>query len=237
MREDMFELIIERPRGGNWPRKPGRRPRDLDDAPRFESSSRNRGGTKWLNENLAPLVRFLRRRVGRPWNEVHAEIAKQLSLDSAVQKHVLDHVWQMIDLHPQVVDGKLCYSPPWYGGPRPIAEGSWQRDFYVCPQTGRLMLAPPPRRRPRPEPSPDRLRLDDTDQAFRIDGIWYRVRFAPVPARRVCLRDVILKRFLNESGMTGPNGALAREYGRDDRYAVSKQQMSSREIAALSRRR
>ncbi len=56
MREDMFELIIERPRGGaGWPRRRGRPPRNLEDAPRFESSSRNRGGTKWLNENLAPL--------------------------------------------------------------------------------------------------------------------------------------------------------------------------------------
>src|SRR5260370_32905789 len=133
MREDMFELIIERPRGGgNRPRRPGRPPRDRDDAPRFESSSRHRGGTKWLNENLAPLVRFLRRRVGRPWNDVHSEMTAQLSLTSAVQKHVLDHVRQMVELHVVLVDGKPHRATvPGYG-----REAIEHGQLYVCPRTG-----------------------------------------------------------------------------------------------------
>jgi hypothetical protein len=233
MREDMFELIIERPRGGGWKRRAGRPPRDLADAPRFESSSRRRGGTKWLNENLAPLVRFLRRRVGCPWNEVHREMAAQLSLDSAVQKHVLDHVWHMIELHPILVDGRPHHPRAMRGRLQPIEDHGWRRSFYVCPATGRLLLAPrydPPR----PAPSRDRVRLDDTHQALRLDGIWYRVQLAAVPAVRTRLRDVVLKRFLDEPGMTGSGGALARLYGRGDRYAVAKQQMSWRAIAALS---
>src|SRR5690349_16870367 len=112
MREDMFELIIELPHGsGNSPRRPGRPPRERDDAPPFESSSRHRGGTKWLNENLAPLVRFLRRRVGRAWNDVHSEMSAHLSLTSAVQKHVLDHVREMVELHVVLVDGKPHRAP------------------------------------------------------------------------------------------------------------------------------
>jgi hypothetical protein len=232
MREDMFELIIERPRGGNGPRRPGRPPRDLEDAPRFESSSRNRGGTKWLNENLAPLVRFLRSRVGRPWDEVHSEMAAQLSLKSAVQKHVLDHVWQMIELHAVLIDGRP-YHPlgDHRGRPRPI-QGYAERSFYVCPESRRLLLAPRWYRRPPPEPSPDRVRLDDTQVALRRDGIWYRVRLAPIPAARAYVRDAVLKRYLNERDI---DTALYELYGRLNRYAVTKQQMSTNEIAKLAR--
>lgn len=236
MREDMFELIIERPRGGNWPRRPGRAPRELDDAPRFESSSRNRGGTKHLNENLAPLVRFLRRRVGRPWNDVHREMAAQLSLGSAVQKHVLDHVRQLVELHVVLVDDRPYHATASRGRRDPIEGGRWSGRFYVCPRRGRLLEAP--RRTPvKLAPSRDRIRLDDEHLALRLDGLWYRVRFARVPAQLRGARDVVLKRGLDEGGMTGPSGALARSHGRDGWYAVAKQQLSRREIAALPRPR
>jgi hypothetical protein len=154
-------------------------------------------------------------------------MAAQLSLKSAVQKHVLDHVWQMIDLHVVLVDGK----PHDAKTLQPLTDGGWRRSFYVCPASGRLLMAPR-HGRPLPEPARDRRRLDDTHEAWRIDGIWYRVRFAPVPAARAQLRDVILKRYLNESGI---ERALTRLYGHSRSFAVAKQQMSWREIANLAR--
>jgi hypothetical protein len=236
MREDMFEVIIERPRGGNWPRKPGRPPRELDDAPRFESTSRRRGGTKWLNENLAPLIRFLQRRVGRPWNEVHKEMSARLSLRSAVQKHVLDHVRQMVERDVVIINGRPYHARGWGGRRAAIADRGWRASFYVCPLTGRLLAAPPYVNQ-LPEPARERLRLDDEHEAWRLDGIWYRVRFAPVSSPPACYwqRDVLLKRGLVEGGMRGHGGALERHYGRHDRFAVSKQQLSRREVAALAR--
>jgi len=236
MREDMFEVIIERPRGGrNYPRRPGRPMRELDEAPRMESMSRGRGGTKWLNENLAPLLRFLGRRVGRPWNEVHGEIAARLSLNSAVQKHVLDHVRQMVELHPVMVDGRPYYPVAHNGRLRALEGSKWSR-FYVCPRTG-LLMAAPRRGRKLPEPERDRVWIDPVHEAWRIEGVWYRIRFAPVPMARGRLRDVLLRRGLDENGVAGEGGVLHRAYGRADRYAVEKRQMSRREIVALARRR
>jgi hypothetical protein len=231
MREDMFEVIIERPRGGgNWPRRPGRPPRELEDWPRMQSMSRGRGGSKYLNENLAPLLRFLESRVGRPWNDVHAEMAAHLSMNSAVQKHVLDHVHHMVELHVVIIDGQPHRSDRW----RPIFSV-----LYVCPSTGLLLRAPRrPERPERPEPARERkyVVLDQANEAWRIEGIWYRIRFARVPEERARLRDALLHRGLDENGVVGRMGALQQAYGRCDRYAVEKRQMSRREIEALARR-
>ena len=39
----------------------------------------SRYGDKHLSENFSPLIRFLRRNVGRPWAVVHSEMAKVLT--------------------------------------------------------------------------------------------------------------------------------------------------------------
>src|SRR5438309_9686382 len=39
--------------------------------------SPRRPGEKWLNENLAPLRRYLESNVGRPWSKVYAEIRSE----------------------------------------------------------------------------------------------------------------------------------------------------------------
>jgi hypothetical protein len=91
-------------------------------------------------ENLAPLRRFLRSRVGRPWNDVHHEICALLNVRSAVQKHVLDHIREMVEVNVVMVDGVPHHKPGhWYGG-SPIVRNRW-REFYVCPLTGALRFA------------------------------------------------------------------------------------------------
>jgi hypothetical protein len=112
-----------------------------EESPRIEAMSRGRG-TKRLNENLAPLLRFLRRSVGRPWNAVHSEICAQISANSAVQKHVLDHVRQMVETNAVLIAGQP-YEPIALGTRRdrylPICSRR-MRAFYVCPHTGLLQL-------------------------------------------------------------------------------------------------
>ncbi len=54
--------------------------------------------TKWLNENLAPLKRFLGKQVGRPWDKVYSEIAENLKPTSTVQQHVRDHIEDFVAL-------------------------------------------------------------------------------------------------------------------------------------------
>lgn len=185
----MYEVIIERPRGGagwgrDWPRFDWRQAVDFaaqeravaaqqdrlwagatEDAPlpRLPSGPRLHGfsdggplklrmgprsRSKWLSENLAPLRRFLRRRVGQPWNEVHSEICAQIGLHSAVQKHVLDHLRHYVELHPVMIAGYPHY--PTGCGRNPdglLPLSSYGRSFYVCPDSGTLQLAGHPHRR------------------------------------------------------------------------------------------
>ncbi|MFC4256330.1 hypothetical protein ACFOWT_12990 [Croceibacterium xixiisoli] len=48
--------------------------------------------TKSLNENLRPLVRFLRSRRGQKWDDVFSEICAGLDTGSTVKMHVRLHV-------------------------------------------------------------------------------------------------------------------------------------------------
>ena len=70
MRSDMDRVLVGRPRMGERVRLRRLKSRqwkngDPEEAVRREAMSPGRG-TKWLNENLAPLERYLRSQVGRP---------------------------------------------------------------------------------------------------------------------------------------------------------------------------
>ena len=52
--------------------------------------------TKSLNENLAPLVRFIRKRIGRRWDDVFSEICEHLDTGSTVKMHVREHLEDFI---------------------------------------------------------------------------------------------------------------------------------------------
>lgn len=158
LRADMYEVIIERPRGGagwgrDWPRPNWRSYGQTDDDDRVDPGpSKLRMGprhrSKWLNENLAPLQRFLERRIGQPWDRVHSEICAHIAVRSAVQKHVLDHLRHYVELHPVMIDGvphhPIAYRTKEGRFYHPLS--SYGHAFYVCPETGRL-LAPQRRRR------------------------------------------------------------------------------------------
>jgi hypothetical protein len=142
VRKDMFEVIIERPRWGHQGMKrKGRRgertARAFDRAPKMLGMGRE-GRTKSLNENLAPLLRFLQTNVGRPWHGVRSEMSAVLSMSSTVQKHVMDHVKDFVEEHPVMIDG-VAHHPRASGG-RYHPLHRWRRwsQFYVCPETGLL---------------------------------------------------------------------------------------------------
>jgi hypothetical protein len=146
MRKDMFEIIIERPRYGGHGSAKGRyamKRRTNPEVLPCKEPMWFRGKSKELNENLAPLRRFLGRRVGRPWNTVWSELREFLSPKNAVQKHVYDHVLQFVELNPVMIDG-IPHHPEARGPNRdqfwPLSIYGW-RGFYVCPRTGLLRLA------------------------------------------------------------------------------------------------
>lgn len=182
MRHDMFELLLERPR--SYRGRHGRvapsyprgelRPRPLEDAPLVEAY----GGhyrTKYLDENLAPLRRWLGAQVGRPWDRVFAEICEHLPANSAVKKHVRDHVSDFVSTGVVNEDGVLYASSPRYGYRPLFAYRSRRPVLWVCPRTGILRAS----RSPRPNASARALR--DGRWLVRRKGGWVYVRTARLP--------------------------------------------------------
>jgi hypothetical protein len=206
MREDMSRVIVERPRIIDSVGRKGRS-RPLEDLPKQEGmrrSQRERGGYKTLNENLAPLRRFLERQVGRPWDKVYSEIAERLRVDSTVQQHVRDHLRDFVATRPR---RGIC---AWYtrGG------GSlWHQPLYVDPRDGilkrtdRLPEAKARRRkeaeRSRKQAPADRVELSSGCELRRIDGIWYEITLVPLPQPEYRsfteLRKVALQRYQRNS--------------------------------------
>ena len=96
MRDDMFKVIVERPRWGASHAaspKPKRTPHpDTHHIGLKRHAKIGAPYTKGLNENLAPLVRYLRRQRGRPWNDVFSEICASLDTGSTIKMHVREHI-------------------------------------------------------------------------------------------------------------------------------------------------
>ncbi|MES2289462.1 MAG: hypothetical protein V4530_06960 [Pseudomonadota bacterium] len=95
MRADMFKVIVERPRWGASHAPPVKLRKDRD--PRKQIGLRRHAReqaayTKALNENLAPLIRFVQRRVGARWDDVFSEICAGLDTGSTVKMHVRQHL-------------------------------------------------------------------------------------------------------------------------------------------------
>ena len=135
MREDMFKVIVERPR---WGRKYAARSKlRYDKVPdRKHATGRRlvleyRGYTKDLNENLAPLKRYLHKQVGRPWSKVYSEICEHLDASSTVKQHVRDHLTDFI-LVKVTVDRKGGFTASNHWG-RPMSPEHWWAKLYVDP--------------------------------------------------------------------------------------------------------
>lgn len=138
MRRDMHKVIVERPRRltlGLATRK-GRPARDGEDLPSREAIKRpytvqSNWRGKELSDHLTPLRRYLLKQVGRPWNKVFSEVCAQARLDSVVQRHLRQHVLQLVDTTPKLgKDGKPSVSR--------ITRAPY---LYVDPRNGLLQLA------------------------------------------------------------------------------------------------
>jgi hypothetical protein len=175
---------VERPRIPAFSTRKGRR-RALEEMPMHEGMRRGqalRGDRKELNENLAPLRRYLEGQVGRPWDKVYSEISVRLRSDNIVQQHVRSHVHDFVAVKPRRVHG-------WrnVGG-----RNLWWQPLYVNPVTGLLCRTdqlPEQKARRRAQGKKQaiqalRIPLADDRELRRIRGIWYEVRLAPLPEAR-----------------------------------------------------
>lgn len=130
MRPDMHEVVIERPRGGPRRRiapRPYRwRHDDEEDVPRVWKNAGSR--TRGFSDLLGPLRRFLRRSVGRRWDDVYGELRSGIAPRSVVHLHILQHLDHLVTLPHQLDPTDSTRT----------LHGWRVRGAYVCPDTGLL---------------------------------------------------------------------------------------------------
>ena len=257
MRDDMAKVIVERPRVGGEKVTKGRTPHDLENLPARKGLRRavqEAGDWKELNENLAPLRRYLASQVGRPWDKVWSEICANLRATSTVQQHVRDHVFDFVavrNLH--VCDAEIYVTYRW-GYTVPLARSRYE--LWVDPRSGilRRNRDRDRYRKARADQQKDhekklRMRMVAVSQELQYhcldDGGWWEVKLAPVPMEKRPRRsyggiiryydaelpvvDVVLNAGLSR---------LSREelYDRKGVYATAKRQLSKKDIKRLALR-
>jgi hypothetical protein len=234
----MAKVIVERPRCGGgvkFPRSSVRSanrmaPEDWQCRQSMKRPWELASCKKYLNENLAPLRRFLRSHVGRQWDEVYAEVCQRINRDSAVQLHIWQHLMQYVCTDPHIVRGEV--------GSRGRGLASYR--FFVHPRTGRLCVNDDAwcrrcRKNPKCEPRlPGRQTITDKGRHYRqIESAWHEVKFAPLPKNLDGLYDALL----DTSGKELTRDLLARLYPANvyhqDVYCYAKRQLDARESRRL----
>ena len=149
MRNDMAKVVTEAPRRGhrNPSKKWGRRlttdEYDSDDhGPSRAPMARYRQygwNAKEFSDVLGPLRRYLRKQVGRPWDQVWSEITHTLDSRSLTGQHIFDHIRWEVEQDAWIgEDGRLYHKRRW--GTIELTSG-----LYVHPVT-RLLHYKPDRR-------------------------------------------------------------------------------------------
>lgn len=247
MRKDMKHVIVDRPRtggdGGKSIPPKGTKKRlykemQSEDGPvNYQSSARGRvygWDCKQFNEHLAPLIRWLSKQVGRPWDDVWKEICDGLSADKMTTAHVRHHADDFVEKNCTIVDGELCDSR---GAVLNKSGWRWHR-FYVDPETGNLREFEK-RRKYRYRHGRKKDWVDGKNDNFRyycLDGLWYEVELKPLPdaGRHYLVWDYVLA--AGRDTYKGSYLAECRDYYRRSVYAASKRQINSQEIRRLNLR-
>lgn len=257
MRRDMSKIIVERLREGSrwktWRRTgrfdPSRIVLDEegeDDLSQgraaYRRATKSSRHAKSLNENLAPLRRYLLAQTGRPWDAVWSDICEHLKPTNTVQQHVRDHIDDFVAVRTSLKDGCIYFSRPGYA-PCPLDDSKWRQPLlYVDPATGVLKQNPhveryERRRRRKRQAAAEELakrlrRLPDRSKVLILldDGNWWEVTLARAAAisRDRAPGTVEIVDVVERAGLS----ALAREqrYGDAELVAVAKRPLSKREL-------
>jgi len=230
MRKDMHRVIIETSRKGKTYARPIRKKisvHDLtddgdikDNYPTKISTKRDAAGSgdpSYQDDRLRPIIRYLKKQVGRRWDDVWSEICanNQDFMGDHLRRHVLGYVSEKVRIEgDEIIDLERNYAVYYYGD-----------YFYVDPVSG--VLKQVPRRVFRPNKAVFNIVSMDGVDYFKHDGIWYRVKYRPVsecPSYKVwgCVDDVF-----------GHVRDFFSAYGRSV-YCYWKQQANSKECKRLN---
>jgi hypothetical protein len=250
----MYKVIVERPRVWKGGYGQAARLRDDHDGP-VHLGMRTGYGYRGLNENLAPLRRYLLAQVGRPWDKVFSEICSGIDRRNTVQQHIHQHIEDFIATRVEIRDGELVDLS---SRDRFLRYGGMHQQLFVDPRTGLIRINKKYRhwrshrsahaeREERAQAEVDARRrvLDERTLLLRLNDVWFEVTLAELPGYREVVTmdsprrtrmivdaryDAVLRR--KTSLAHTDSQERKRVYGSCDLYAVSKRQLSKREIKA-----
>lgn len=247
MRNDMSNVLVEKPRGGLRSaydlrgarrQRRNRLDRDGESAPLRLGIRRDAIERKGFGENLNPLYRYLSKQIHRPWAKVYSELSANVDRRNTVQEHVFQHIRSHVDIETFWRDGQVWAHS--YGGPVPLEE-SWA-DLYVHPLTGILLpnRAGAKARQHRKAQRAGKKGMQHPDrriglqgmpidrQWHRVKGIWYEVALCLLDAdpAGAPVYDVLLGHLVNRDSRK----ELVATYGYCDVYAWSKRQLPTRTL-------
>lgn len=199
-RYDLDKMMCEEPRRGSSGgyraiRNTKRQKFDPDD-PRthFTKQSMRRPYrehyiAKSFGEHLAPLEGFVRKSVGRKWDDVYSELRKVFKPDSIVHIHIYQHLWDYVTLPHEykIEDGKF-YTWGYYGWSEPYA---WRGRpiWYVDQETGILCEYQVKKRQRRKKKRPPSFRVNKW-LGFAYDAdlkVWFRTIYRPAKPHRMVM--------------------------------------------------
>ncbi len=235
MRADMHKVIVERPRWGGGCERHNRRANvPLEDRPRRQSMRAAHSDRKCFGENFAPLRRWLRAQVGRPWDCIYSEACQVIKPDSTVRNHIKVHLLEMVERHTFWRDGEVwCFRQGWNASEIPVAHigASWA-SFYVNPSSGLLCEAQSPRRRfSRRELEAQKRAencrwLNNEITLLKLSGCWFECEMRPLPA------DELVRTYDSASRQMLNRQEAEHKYGKPV-FCVSKRQLSHEELNRL----
>jgi hypothetical protein len=254
MRADTYKVIVERPRRHKEGDAAAARLRNDIDGP-TRLSMRAGYGYRELNENLAPLRRYLNAQVGRLWNKVFSEICAGIDSRNTVQQHIHQHIRDFIAIDVEVRDGRLVDLADRCSFFR-NSSGLAQR-LYVDPRTGLIRLnrnyrswrlaAVEQRKRERAAIAARRRVVGERTLLLLLGDAWFSVEVAELPEetciasvvngqphRRMTAEsryDVVLQRSVSRTRLADTQ-QCEHLYGSRNLFAVSRRQISTREIRA-----
>jgi hypothetical protein len=245
MRADMGKVLVERPRLGRWRSDGGpakgyakrlKKCLDAGDSPPAREGMKRRGGnTKFFNEHLGPLRRFLEANIGRPWDKVYSEICQFVDRGNVVQKHILTHLFEYVVTNVVLIDGEPCQGKAYAGRyGEPLRTSHARHQWYVCPKSGLLRKSKYVPRDWRAKPAAPRVvKLNNKQVCVDRGDRWELIsveRIARAYPPKSPAYDAVLKRYIDA---TPTSAERVEESYKEDRYAIYRRVLSRKELLAM----
>lgn len=201
-----------------------------EDAPNWEKTSKSwKHDPRYSHTSMKPLLRFLRKSVGRRWNDVYSEIKQIINGDQESIRWMMEQLkGEYAKVRTDIKDVRK-----YKGKEYPIDNrGFWiYEDFWVHPDSG-ILMAPIPRVYTKSKKSPPKY-IHIEGRHYRMlfpdgeNGCWFEITFSPFPEN-----DVYAHKF-DVAEMDSVDRIRAYRYDGELYYASAKRQLNKKEIKQL----